>query len=93
MQCPKCKGKTQVFDSRPAELGIHRRRKCAKGHRFSTMEMVVEPKAKRKPKPKPEPTRSALNKVLSPRLHRQPARDEFYDDDFESLDLRELGLD
>ncbi len=41
LPCPKCGGDARVSDSRPHELGVHRRRKCMKcGERFSTMEMI-----------------------------------------------------
>lgn len=42
MNCPKCKGKTKVIDSRPYfENKIRRRRACIKcGQRFTTYEML-----------------------------------------------------
>lgn len=37
--CPECQGKTQVYDSRPQEGGIRRRRSCTEcGHRIRTFE-------------------------------------------------------
>lgn len=40
--CPKCESdRTQVKDSRPAALGVRRKRSCSScGHRFVTMEAV-----------------------------------------------------
>lgn len=46
MACPECGGYTGVADSRPYGddlSAIHRRRKCLRcGHRFSTLETIVE---------------------------------------------------
>jgi len=41
--CSACgeAGLSEVLDSRPQEGGWRRRRRCACGHRFSTMEVVV----------------------------------------------------
>lgn len=41
--CPACgSAKTDVKDSRPQPGGWRRRRRCACGHRFTTMELVVD---------------------------------------------------
>lgn len=41
--CPACgSAKTDVKDSRPQPDGWRRRRLCGCGHRFSTMELVVD---------------------------------------------------
>lgn len=40
MNCPKCTAATRVYDSRPCEHGIRRRRVCQDcGHRFATYEI------------------------------------------------------
>lgn len=43
--CPQCKGTVVVIDSRPGHASdevCRRRYKCINGHRFSTVEIVVE---------------------------------------------------
>lgn len=42
--CPRCKANSSVIDSRVFSDGglIRRRRRCLKGHRFSTMEVCLE---------------------------------------------------
>lgn len=44
MDCPKCKGKAVVIDSRKYKTGeVYRRRRCTGcGCRFSTLEAVVK---------------------------------------------------
>ena len=40
MKCPKCRGNTKVYDSRPTIAGVRRRRECLKcGFRFTTFEL------------------------------------------------------
>jgi transcriptional regulator NrdR family protein len=42
MKCDKCQNETLVYDSRPKDNTIRRRRKCAKcEHRFTTVEMYL----------------------------------------------------
>jgi transcriptional regulator NrdR family protein len=65
MKCEKCQAETQVFDSRPREGTIRRRRRCVKcSHRFTTLEIyesernqilknVTELQQTVTPKPKP----------------------------------------
>lgn len=44
MNCPFCEAETQVTDSRPmlndreVKIGVKRRRKCVRGHVFTTVE-------------------------------------------------------
>lgn len=41
IQCPKCGGPSiKTIDSRPKDDMKRRRRECAKGHRFTTLEQV-----------------------------------------------------
>ena len=41
--CPECGGPLRaVIDSRSAPNGVRRRRECVKGHRFTTLETVIE---------------------------------------------------
>jgi transcriptional regulator NrdR family protein len=41
MLCPTCKGKLKVIETYPAPEGQQvRRRECAKGHQFDTIEMI-----------------------------------------------------
>ena len=94
MLCPECQQRTQVVDSRPDAKTIRRRRRCPAGHNFSTTEVLLAakpkpaPKAKAKPKPKPR------KRVLYPRPAPKPIyRDELMDDDFDSFDVKDLGLD
>ena len=48
MNCPLCKGETDVIDSRPTKNMIRRRRKCQScGHRFSTVETMGTPNNER----------------------------------------------
>ena len=50
MKCPKCKAKTGVYNSRPYEDSIRRNRECPYcKHRFATVEVLVEPKARGRP--------------------------------------------
>ena len=62
--CPECGGKTEVKDSRPAEQGLIRRRRCVvnKNHRFSTREIVENELAKLE-------ADSVLINTLAARLH------------------------
>lgn len=38
MPCPVCDEITEVYDSRPEQTGVRRRRRCRNGHRFNTLE-------------------------------------------------------
>ena len=49
MKCPVCNAWTLVKDSRENDLGHVRRRECANGHRFKTVEALLPG---RKPVPK-----------------------------------------
>ena len=92
MLCPECQQRTQVVDSRPDAKTIRRRRRCPKGHTFSTTEVLLE--AKPKPAPKPKQKSKPRKRVLYPRPAPQPTyRDDQLDSDFDSFDLRDLGLD
>lgn len=43
MKCPECGTESRVTETREVDEGnIRRRRECAKGHRFSTVEVVAE---------------------------------------------------
>jgi transcriptional regulator NrdR family protein len=45
MICTSCDGPTEVYDSRPHESGIKRRRQCCNcGTRFTTWETTTEPR-------------------------------------------------
>lgn len=47
MLCPICLGETRVIDSRPTEdeMCVWRRRRCIEcGHRYNTLESIVERK-------------------------------------------------
>lgn len=45
MICTSCTGPTEVYDSRPHESGIRRRRQCCVcGTRFTTWETTTEPR-------------------------------------------------
>ena len=41
MKCPTCGAWSLVLDTRTKKEGMRRRRKCANGHRFVTVEAVV----------------------------------------------------
>lgn len=64
MNCPVCNKRTRVVNTRPIEGGVARKRVCAKGHEFFTVERQTarwlhkDIRRKRKklpPKPKPAP--------------------------------------
>jgi len=83
MKCSKCKSDTQVYDSRPREGTIRRRRRCVKcSHKFTTEEVLVTPvqKPKAEPKPKPAPKRRR-SRVRKPR---------FEDLDFDNMTDEEI---
>jgi transcriptional regulator NrdR family protein len=44
--CPECQGSSSVVETRAASGNLRRRRKCANGHRFSTMEVSADVPAK-----------------------------------------------
>jgi transcriptional regulator NrdR family protein len=49
MKCPVCKTYTEVLETRMRSDGVKRRRYlCANLHRFTTLELIVEDKAKPK---------------------------------------------
>lgn len=41
MKCPTCGGRAEVIDSRETADWIRRRRKCANGHRYTSIEIVL----------------------------------------------------
>jgi hypothetical protein len=41
MNCPSCGAESRVYETRRSEPGIRRRRTCACGGRFTTLEIVV----------------------------------------------------
>jgi transcriptional regulator NrdR family protein len=45
-QCPECQGGSSVIETRAANGNLRRRRKCAQGHRFSTIEVAADVSAK-----------------------------------------------
>ena len=64
MKCEKCQAETQVYDSRPKDDTIKRRRKCVKcKHRFTTVEMYltqvnqIVDEVVPKPEPAPPPVK------------------------------------
>ena len=51
MKCPACKAYTEVLETRTRADGVTRRRyMCANLHRFTTLEVIIEDKAKLKEK-------------------------------------------
>ena len=43
MHCPNCTGRTRVLETRMATITATRRRyECANGHRFTTMEHLLD---------------------------------------------------
>lgn len=50
MKCPTCGAWSLVLDTRTKKEGMRRRRQCANGHRFATVEAVV-PYGQRPEKP------------------------------------------
>ena len=40
--CPDCAGKGKVYDSRQNDEYLWRRHKCAEGHRWSSVEVLVQ---------------------------------------------------
>mgnify|MGYP003132978033 FL=1 len=62
MICPKCQGKTKVYNSRPFGDNIRRHRLCLKcGHKYSTLE-ILEVIADEVPKEKPVVKRKPVKK-------------------------------
>lgn len=47
-KCQKCGTKTYCYDSRPREAFTIRRYECVAGHRYTTLEFVVDPADGRK---------------------------------------------
>lgn len=41
MKCPTCGAWSLVIDTRTKKEGMRRRRECAEGHRFASLEVVV----------------------------------------------------
>jgi transcriptional regulator NrdR family protein len=87
IKCPKCKHpKSDVYDSRPKEDGIRRRRTCQKcEHRFSTQEKVfVSVKASttiERAKPPSRPLKKRL--TATPRKRKEPDFDSMTDEQLE----------
>jgi transcriptional regulator NrdR family protein len=43
MECPRCKGKTEIFETRQTKDAVRRRRHCTRcGHKFTTIEQPAE---------------------------------------------------
>ena len=88
LKCPKCQHtKSDVFDSRPRDEGIRRRRTCQKcGTRFSTQEKVfVSIKASPTPKPTKAPSRPVKRRLTAnPQKVKQPNIDAMSDDELEA---------
>ena len=86
MICPKCKGKSRVYNSRPTDDGtIRRNRECLKcKHRYATIEVSADIKKVVKPQPVVKP------KKKKKRRPAYTAFDRMTDD--ELMDAREKGL-
>ena len=87
LKCPKCKHtKSDVFDSRPRDEGIRRRRTCQKcGTRFSTQEKVfvsvkASPTIERAKAPS-KPVKRRL--TATPRKSKEPDFDSMTDEQLE----------
>tara|TARA_R100000482_G_C4979929_1_gene82811 strand:+ start:122 stop:406 length:285 start_codon:yes stop_codon:yes gene_type:complete len=60
MICPKCGGRSKVYNSRPKDDTIRRHRQCLKcNHRYTTIE-VLEQKHKAIDKPKEKPVKLSI---------------------------------
>lgn len=46
MNCPRCQAETTVSETRISPAGMRRRRHCACGHRFTTIEVIVPVKSR-----------------------------------------------
>jgi hypothetical protein len=77
IKCPKCQHeKSDVFDSRPRDDGIRRRRTCRKcQNRFTTQEKVLIPSYALKKKAPPKPTNQNLPKP--PKAKKAPRRPSY----------------
>lgn len=86
MICPKCKGKSRVYNSRPTDDGtIRRNRECLKcKHRYATIEVSADIKKVVKPQPVVKP------KKKKKRRPAYTAFDRMTDD--ELMDALEKGL-
>lgn len=40
--CPNCGQGSMILETRPHGMGVKRQRKCEQGHRFTTVETVLE---------------------------------------------------
>jgi|TARA_B100001094_G_scaffold92971_2_gene88844 transcriptional regulator NrdR family protein len=84
MKCEKCQAETQVFDSRPKDNTIKRRRRCVKcKHRFTTVEMYLTQVNQVSPEPEPAPPPVKKRKV-KPRVKR------FEELDFDNMTDEEI---
>lgn len=72
MNCPVCNKRTRVFDTRPIEGGVARKRRCARRHECFTVERQIavwlhkdirKGRKKLPPKPKPAPKKTWLDRV------------------------------
>ena len=88
MKCEKCQAETQVYDSRPKDNTIKRRRRCVKcKHRFTTVEMYLTQvnQIVDEVVPKPEPASPPVKKRrVKPRVKR------FEDLDFDNMTDEEI---
>ncbi len=81
--CPKCQGKSKVYNSRPKNDTIRRNRKCLEcGHKYTTLELLEHPAEKIA-----RPTKPKLTLVKKKKLKHKP---RFTDLDFDNMSDEEL---
>ena len=96
MNCPKCKGKSKVYNSRRDSHTTRRFRECLRcKHRYNTVEIIEVVAAAKKPAPaKAKPA----ERVLTPRPARAASLRKDNDRTWgkleadERISLRDLGL-
>jgi transcriptional repressor NrdR len=85
MKCEKCQAETQVYDSRPKDDTIKRRRKCVKcKHRFTTVEMYLTQVNQIVDEVVPKPEPAVKKRRVKPRVKR------FEDLDFDNMTDEEI---
>jgi transcriptional regulator NrdR family protein len=52
MNCPECGAWTSISETRLTVMRYRRRRECGNGHRFTTIEQVIDTKRKKNDKTK-----------------------------------------
>ena len=93
MKCPKCKAKTGVYNSRPYEDSTRRNRECPYcKHRFATVEVLVEPKARGRPTVVPLKPKRTKKRRLTPRVDIVRDIDLMSDEELEAA-IHEVTLD